>query len=493
MLPSLSVPLIKQPSPALIGDRFSAASVPITRHPSGQSAAGAPPVFQSDVWLKSASSDAPFQTDPLGIIFPVRLSTFDGMSRHEVQLLKDIVFSPEMQRLKNTRQLSLNNNVYLGSSPTRLEHSLGVADKAYYVTESLRRRGEPLSHLDATSLVMAGLLHDVGHCPFSHDFEAALKDHPQFKNHEDWTRRILNGPTRINQVLRQYSREHFDGEHALLDNVNQILFNPKHKLHGLVDGNIDVDRLDYLLRDKYHLGSRSSVNLTIDDVRPLLDTVHVDAEKGPFFDRDAVPTLLKVVLQRKESYKQIYLSEAIDPSCVFLKQLVSGLAEKLYQAPAQDVEAFETLLGVQNNPVVQFLSAKEFDSDESLGKFLAMSEDGVMNLVRRLATAPEAGLLHTVARDVLTGGEAYDKIYLPHSKVLSTLLKGAAAPEKQEPGRQRVFLAEQSVSAYKFKKPLLVNATGDRRQLVAFDSLLTPRERQELMEPVKSLSVFVRR
>lgn len=452
-----------------------------------------PSVFRPDTWFKSASVDAPFQTDPLGIIFPVRLTTFDGMSRHEVQLLKDVVFSPEMQRLKNTRQLSLNNNVYLGSSPTRLEHSLGVADKAHYVTESLRRRGEPLSQLDATSLVMAGLLHDVGHCPFSHDFEEALKDHPQFKNHEDWTRRILNGPTRVNQILRQYSREQFDGEHALLDNVNQILFNPKHKLHGLIDGNIDVDRLDYLLRDKYHMGSRSSVNLNLDDVRRLLDAVHVDPEKGVYFDREAVPTMLKVVLQRKESYKQIYLSEAIDPSCVFLKQLVSGLARQLHQASPKDVEAFEASLGMGNNPVVQFLSSKEFESDESLGKFLAMSEDGVMNLVRRLSSTPDAGPLNTLARDVLTGGEAYDKIYLPHSKVLSSLLKGAAAPEKQEPGRQRVFLAEQTIPSYKFKKPLLVSATGDRHQLVTFDSLLTPRERQELMEPVRTLSVFVRR
>jgi len=294
-------------------------------------------------------------------------------------------------------------------------------------------------------------------------------------------------------VLRPYIREHFDGEHVLLDNVNQVLFNPKHKLHGLVDGNIDVDRLDYLLRDKFHLGSRSSVNLNLDDVRRLLDGVHVDPENGIHFDRQVVPTMLKAVLQRKESYKQIYLSEAIDPSCVFLKQLVSGLARRLYQAPPKEVEAFEASVGVRNNPIVQFLSCQEFESDESLEKFLAMSEDGVMSLVRRLSSSPEAGPLHTLARDVLTGGEAYDKIYLPHSKVLSSLLKEAAAPEKQEAGRQRVFLAEQTIPSYKFKKPLLVSATGDRQQLVAFDTLLTPRERQELMEPVRTLSVFVRR
>jgi len=177
MLPHVS-PLPKPTRHLLGGSRFSATSQPQSR--SFQAGGAQPSAFHSDTWFKSASVDAPFQTDPLGIIFPVRLTTFDGMSRHEVQLLKDVVFSPEMQRLKNTRQLSLNNNVYLGSSPTRLEHSLGVADKAYYVTESLRRRGEPLSPLDATSFVLAGLLHDVGHCPFSHDFEAALKDHAQF-------------------------------------------------------------------------------------------------------------------------------------------------------------------------------------------------------------------------------------------------------------------------------------------------------------------------
>jgi hypothetical protein len=155
-----------------------------------------------------------------------------------------VLDTPEVQRLRHVRQLGTASLVYPGANHTRFEHSLGAC---HLGGEAARRLGLP--EQDARDLRLALLLHDVGHGPFSHLCEPALR-RALGVGHKDLGIRLVEGALR--PVL--------EGVGADAERV-AALIDGRGELGALVSGDLDLDRMDYLVRDAHYTGVQVGVDL----------------------------------------------------------------------------------------------------------------------------------------------------------------------------------------------------------------------------------------
>lgn len=165
-----------------------------------------------------------------------------------------IVDTPVFQRLRRIKQLGVTNLVYPSANHTRFEHCIGSAHIAGRIVKRLDV-GEK-----AQTLKISALLHDLGHGPLSHTSEELLKRYLSY-SHEDATLRIIKESV-IQDILTDHSID--------VDIVVDIL-SKKDELSGLISGEVDVDRMDYLARDAYHTG----VAYGIIDLDRLVNTVEL--------------------------------------------------------------------------------------------------------------------------------------------------------------------------------------------------------------------------
>ena len=174
--------------------------------------------------------------DALGIIDPIH-----GFVRaYETE--QKLILNPAFQRLRRIRQLSSTHLVYPGAQHTRFEHSLGVMHVAGMAGHALAEKGA----IDSEKIIilkLAGLLHDIGHGPFSHMFET-LGFGGCF-SHEEMGRKIIE-TTEIAEVISSTGYEPKDvtatafGGNSTSRYMNEIL-----------SGYLSADMMDYLLRDGY--------------------------------------------------------------------------------------------------------------------------------------------------------------------------------------------------------------------------------------------------
>ncbi len=150
-------------------------------------------------------------------------------------LMLSIVDTPQVQRLRRVKQLGFSNLVYPGANHTRFEHSLGTMHLAELSVSEL----EDESLRD--EMKIAGLLHDIAHPPLSHASEGLLVKYLG-KRHEEITKKVINGP--ISEILDIHGI-------SVKKVLNHITGKSREKL---ISGDIDVDRMDYLVRDSYYTG-----------------------------------------------------------------------------------------------------------------------------------------------------------------------------------------------------------------------------------------------
>ncbi len=163
------------------------------------------------------------------------------------ELALGLIDTPEVQRLRRIRQLGLSNFVYPGANHTRFEHSLGTLHLIDQLLDQLQVTG-----LERDEVRAAALLHDIGHGPFSHATEGLILQHTG-KSHDDVEELLSNGA--IADVLKAH----------LLDPVRIAqLIKGDTPCGQLINSEIDVDKMDYLVRDAHYTGVAYG---TIDYVR----------------------------------------------------------------------------------------------------------------------------------------------------------------------------------------------------------------------------------
>ncbi|PSP33324.1 phosphohydrolase [Halobacteriales archaeon QH_10_70_21] len=149
----------------------------------------------------------------------------------------DLVDTPPVQRLRHIKQLSTVRLVYPSASHTRFEHSLGVYHLAREALRSLGVDGDRAEHVRA-----AALLHDVGHGPYGHQTEDVIRRHTG-RDHDD-----------IGELLYETELAGVLESHDLDPDRVAGLVAGEGELGQLVSGELDVDRMDYLVRDAHHTG-----------------------------------------------------------------------------------------------------------------------------------------------------------------------------------------------------------------------------------------------
>lgn len=150
-----------------------------------------------------------------------------------------LINTPEFQRLRRIRQLGFSDFVYPGATHTRLSHSIGVYHTARQIIEVIRRScRDTFDPTRARVVQLASLLHDIGHGPFSHVFEAAARQVGLPRRHENWGAEIVLGDTEVNQVLREIDQT-LPSEVAAL--LKEEL--PKDIYSTVVSSQFDADRM----------------------------------------------------------------------------------------------------------------------------------------------------------------------------------------------------------------------------------------------------------
>lgn len=148
-------------------------------------------------------------------------------------LIIALIDSKEFQRLRFIKQLGFVYLAYPSATHTRFEHSLGVAFLAKKFLAKISNK-----NLDKNITIIAALLHDIGHGPLSHTCEKITN-----MSHEIWTKEIILGNTEVNALLSGYDKQY-------PKMICDILSSSE-----IISGKLDVDRMDYLLRDSYMTGS----------------------------------------------------------------------------------------------------------------------------------------------------------------------------------------------------------------------------------------------
>jgi HD superfamily phosphohydrolase len=232
----------------------------------------------------------------------------------------DLIEHPWFQRLRNIKQLGLTSFVYPGANHSRFQHGLGALHLMNMAIATLRSKGVIISPVEEEATLIAILLHDAGHGPFSHALENSII---RGITHED-----------ISLLLMRKLNEYYGGKLDLAIEIFRGTYSRKF-LHELISGQIDMDRLDYLRRDSFFTGVIEG-SVGSDRIIRMLNVV----EDSLVVDEKGIYSLEKFLIARRLMYWQVYMHKTVLSSERLLVNILKRAKEiadngdELYTTPA---------------------------------------------------------------------------------------------------------------------------------------------------------------
>ncbi|UCH69995.1 MAG: HD domain-containing protein, partial [Candidatus Bathyarchaeota archaeon] len=208
---------------------------------------------------------------------------------------KDVIDSFPVQRLHRLRQLAGAEFVYPGANHTRFEHSIGVMHLAGLLARN-PHLSQLLSEEEIQKVRIAALLHDVGHGPFSHVFEHLLVKFLN-KTHEDINVWIIQ-KSELKDILVGLG---YDADELAKLSVGLLHKPGRTFVDQIIRSAVDVDKLDFVVRDTYHTGAEYGYV----DIFRLIHMLDV-LDDNLAVDLGALSALESFILARIESFKSIY-------------------------------------------------------------------------------------------------------------------------------------------------------------------------------------------
>lgn len=228
------------------------------------------------------------------------------------QVIWDLINAKEFQRLRRIHQLGGTYQVYHTAEHSRFSHSLGVYEVVRLMIETIEGLKDALSEFEQVALLCAGLLHDVGHGPYSHAFESVTE-----VNHESMTSRIILEDTQINQILRKHDANLPEFVNSIIDHsADRIL------LTQIISSQLDADRMDYLLRDSYFTG----VSYGEFDLHRILRTLKLSQDRL-VMKESGIHAVEDYIMARYQMYWQVYLHPTSRSFEVILQALFKRMRE----------------------------------------------------------------------------------------------------------------------------------------------------------------------
>lgn len=273
------------------------------------------------------------------------------------ELIFAIIDHPYFQRLRRIRQLGLTDFVYPGALHTRFHHALGAMHLMSITLDNLRIKGTEITEEEYEGALIAILLHDIGHGPFSHALEySLLKGIP----HEE-----------LSLLTLELLNLEFGGQLSL---ALQIFKNqhPKKFLNQLVSSQLDIDRLDYLQRDCFFTGV-SEGTIGADRIIKMMAV----KEEQLVIEEKGIYSIENFLSARRLMYWQVYLHKTTVSAEKMLINLIQR-AKKLAQA-GRLFHVTEEMAYFMNHEV----SLEDFKNDSSLlKKFLELDDFDIWGAIK---------------------------------------------------------------------------------------------------------------
>jgi HD superfamily phosphohydrolase len=265
------------------------------------------------------------------------------------EILFDVIEHPYMQRLRRIMQLGLSHLVYPGALHTRFHHVIGATHLMSLAIETIRKKGFEITIEEERAVLLAILLHDIGHGPFSHALEYDIVNNV---SHEK-----ISG-----YFIQELAKEFGDDlERALLIFKNTY---SKPFLHQLVSSQLDMDRLDYLNRDSFYSGVSEGIigSYRLIDMLTVHDGNLVMEEKGIY-------SIEKFIVSRRLMYWQVYLHKTVVAAEFMLIHALRRAKELIMRG--------DVLFG--SPPLLFFLqnhiTEQEFETNQEVLKNFALLDD----------------------------------------------------------------------------------------------------------------------
>ncbi|MCX7729375.1 MAG: HD domain-containing protein [Bacteroidia bacterium] len=285
-------------------------------------------------------------------------------------ILLEIINHPYFQRLRRIKQLGLTNLVYPGALHTRFHHAIGAMHLMQQAIYTLRNKGIKISEEEEEASLIAILLHDIGHGPFSHALENTIVSGV---SHED-----------ISSILMKDLNQQFNNKLNLAIAIFEDKYERKF-FHQLVSSQLDTDRLDYLLRDSFFTGVSEGI-VGADRIIHMLTVVNdklVVEQKGIY-------SIEKFLIARRLMYWQVYLHKTVLSAENMLvkilfraKELERNYPFDLFATPAlkfflknnihklnfyQDKKVIEQFVQLDDNDIIASIKAWTNSEDKILSE-----------------------------------------------------------------------------------------------------------------------------
>ncbi len=291
-------------------------------------------------------------------------------------LLFEIIEHPYFQRLRHIKQLGLTDLVYPGALHTRFQHALGAMHLMGRVLDSLRTKGIEISEEEYEACLIAILLHDIGHGPFSHALEDTLLNHIP---HES-----------ISYLFMTELDKELNGSLGLAMKIFRNSYSRKF-FHKLVSSQLDIDRLDYLKRDCFFTGVQEG---TI-GVDRIISMLHVEDDQL-VVEEKGIYSIENFLNARRLMYWQVYLHK----TTVSAERMIVNIIKRamtLYQAGEN----------VQGSKALQFFLSESRtleqlkNSKEALSNFGSLDDNDIWGAIKLWQHHPDK-VLATLSQNLLT-------------------------------------------------------------------------------------------
>ena len=273
-------------------------------------------------------------------------------------IIGKLIAHPYFQRLRRISQLGLSSLVYPGATHSRFHHAIGAMYLMDQAIQTLIKKGHKITKKEHEASLIAILLHDIGHGPFSHALENSIV---QNLSHETISSIFMN---ELNVV--------FNGKLSLAIDIFKKRYK-KQYLSDLIAGQLDVDRLDYLNRDSFYSGVNEGI-INSDRIISML-TIH---ENRLVVDYKGLYSIEKFIIARKLMYWQVYLHKTV----LSAEHTLMNILKRAKELVKRNVEIFTTPQFHHFLYEKKDINERLFSDKNLLEKFAVLDDSDILTCIK---------------------------------------------------------------------------------------------------------------
>ena len=277
-----------------------------------------------------------------------------GFIKIPYEIIFDIMEHRCFQRLRRISQTGLLSLIFPGATHTRFHHAIGAMHLMFNALEILKQKGVKISTEEEKGAMLAVLLHDVGHGPFSHALENILMDN---WHHE-----------KLSLLLMEQLNEEFSSELTIAIQMFQGKYHRKF-FNQLISSQLDVDRLDYLKRDSFYTGvSEGNIN-----TQRILSTLNV-LDDELVLDEKGIYSIEHYLVARMFMYWQVYYHKA----AVLAENLLIKIMNRAKTLVSQSVKVEAS----ENLKYFLYRESSPQATEEDIARFMELDDTDVLQAIK---------------------------------------------------------------------------------------------------------------